>query len=672
MTTLKRGSAGKSGLVLTLLALLALFSPLTVHASTVTPIGPAHTLTVHLDCLGLDVQAGTYNATVDPDGGTREVYCVDLHHPMCFNEPHQQGPNLTQGQVVWILNHYYPAVPGEPSSLSNADERAAAVQLAIWYYTDGCDFGNDTAVKNAAWDIVRAAEGQEAATAHTPASLTLAPKSALNLLPGASTHTVTAQVQDQNGAPLDGQTITFTVQRQGQKIASGQATTGAAGPGRASFTYTNPGGEGTDTITARVDYTIPVGLRWVHEDYQQLVLAKSTNGSLSATASKQWAYPSATPTNTATPTATPAATPTLAGNPATGDRACLDTDFGFVPLLGGGCGCPGYLLFQSTRDGQPEVYIQDPGLSGAAANISHNAATDRDPARSPGGQWIAYETDRFGSYWQLYLVSANSQAEERLTNVAADTLDPQWSPDCKDGLIAYQSNEHGNWDIYVLSLSTLSSRPLTTSLSDDVNPNWSPDGREIAFETNRVPGHWQIWIMNADGTGQRPLIAGAGDARNPVWSPDGARMAFESNRANGCWQVYVYDMASGAIVNVSRSRGYSVKPSWSPDGTRLVYQSSHWGGWDVYMANADGAGQTLIAGSWVREENPVWSCDGRWIVYQAQDGEGQWGLYAVHPDGSARQRITQGSVGADTVPLWDAPENDNARLILPPGPPYSD
>ncbi len=278
-----------------LLALLVL--PWGARASTATPTGTAQGRDVTDACGTRDLWAGTFYATVSDGGGQAEVYCVDVNTNVCWNKPYEQGSNVDDGRVVWILNNYYPKVPGQPSSLNSAAERAAAVQLAIWHFTDGCSFAEPNwscgwggcstteKIKSAAWDIINAA--QSASTPATPTTLTLTPSSATNYLPGDTFHMVTAELRDQQGNTLQGYIITFTVKRGTQTKATGTAATGANG--QASFTYTCTWGEGIDDITAEVSYTIPVGLRWLREGCQKLIMAQQASGKLTATATKTWA-----------------------------------------------------------------------------------------------------------------------------------------------------------------------------------------------------------------------------------------------------------------------------------------------------------------------------------------------------------------------------------------------
>lgn len=74
----------------------------------------------------------------------------------------------------------------------------------------------------------------------------LSPLSAVN--PVGTNHTITAFAQSTNGAPVPGVTIVFRVLTGPNTGKTGTSTTGA--DGRTSFTYSDDGGAGTDTIQA--------------------------------------------------------------------------------------------------------------------------------------------------------------------------------------------------------------------------------------------------------------------------------------------------------------------------------------------------------------------------------------------------------------------------------------
>lgn len=106
--------------------------------------------------------AGITNTTVPPDGLAGQMYCVNIRLPIQGGLGYQQEtwaetvPN--SGYVAYILHNYYPAVPDAPADLS-ASQQAAAVQAAIWFFTDGYVLGSDQAgIRAAAAAIVADAQ----------------------------------------------------------------------------------------------------------------------------------------------------------------------------------------------------------------------------------------------------------------------------------------------------------------------------------------------------------------------------------------------------------------------------------------------------------------------------------------------------------------------------------
>jgi TQXA domain-containing protein len=84
--------------------------------------------------------AGLITARPIPPGPEVLLYCIDLTTPTSPGVKYALGqwnssnvPNV--GYVAQILNRYYPNT-NEPASLSNANDKAAAVQAAIWFFSD--------------------------------------------------------------------------------------------------------------------------------------------------------------------------------------------------------------------------------------------------------------------------------------------------------------------------------------------------------------------------------------------------------------------------------------------------------------------------------------------------------------------------------------------------------
>lgn len=79
--------------------------------------------------------------TVDNDGNTQQMYCIDIRTSTYAGLGYESGswdesnvPNI--GYVNRILNSYYPDQPGFPVAPS-VNDQAASVQAAIWFFSDG-------------------------------------------------------------------------------------------------------------------------------------------------------------------------------------------------------------------------------------------------------------------------------------------------------------------------------------------------------------------------------------------------------------------------------------------------------------------------------------------------------------------------------------------------------
>lgn len=221
------------------------------------------------------VYAGTFNVTIDCVTPTL-VYCTGSTVHLCYPAQYAQGPDITSHEVVWILNNYYPAVPGMPGELSTDIQRKAAVQLALWHFSDGIDIstgGSDPTVFDAARAIIAAA--QTAVVPPTPTSLVLTPVYSEPPTPG-SPVTVTATVFDQNGAPMPNVPINWTITY--AVPPSGSGVTDANGQFTVSWTASD-----CNLLTCTVDYTIPIGLRWMHAGCQELIQGATAAGQVRAT-----------------------------------------------------------------------------------------------------------------------------------------------------------------------------------------------------------------------------------------------------------------------------------------------------------------------------------------------------------------------------------------------------
>jgi Tol biopolymer transport system component len=99
-------------------------------------------------------------------------------------------------------------------------------------------------------------------------------------------------------------------------------------------------------------------------------------------------------------------------------------------------------------------------------------------------------------------MDADGSNPTNLSNNTATEFDPAWSPD--GTRIAFDSDRDGNSEIYVMDADGANQTRLTINTSNEHKPTWSPDGTRIAFNSDR-DGNYEIYVMDANGSNQTNL-----------------------------------------------------------------------------------------------------------------------------------------------------------------------
>ena len=87
------------------------------------------------------------------------------------------------------------------------------------------------------------------------------------------------------------------------------------------------------------------------------------------------------------------------------------------------------------------------------------------------------------------------------------------------------------------------------------------------------------------------------------------------------------------------------------DGRRIAFNSHRDGNGEIYLMNADGSGQRILASNpSTQEDSPMWSPDGRTITFRT-DRDGNSELYAMNADGSEPRNLTR-NAAYDSPGLW--------------------
>lgn len=235
--------------------------------------------------------AGTINTrSISDDSLTAQMYCINLRVETETGIGYESGtweesnvPNI--GYVSYILNAYHPSTT-LPAGLT-VDQRASAVQAAIWYFTDG--FVVPTArtdIRSAVAAIVADAQTNGPVTEPAPPDVTITPPTAATPVGTAAGPFVVAAE--------DSATVTVSVPAGSTMYSDAAATVPLANPSDvasgSSIWVTNSAGTASETVlSARAVVTVPRGEVYLYdgnnpsfEDAQRLILAATAE--LDATA----------------------------------------------------------------------------------------------------------------------------------------------------------------------------------------------------------------------------------------------------------------------------------------------------------------------------------------------------------------------------------------------------
>jgi TolB protein len=172
------------------------------------------------------------------------------------------------------------------------------------------------------------------------------------------------------------------------------------------------------------------------------------------------------------------------------------------------------LIATLSYEGNAELYKLSASDGRVIARLTNSPSSiDTSPSVSPGGDQIAFVSDRQGTP-QIFLMSSAGGAARRLTFQGSYNQTPHFSPRKDVPMIAFTGrDERLVFDIFLYDLRTGKIDRVTQGQGSNFDPAWSPDGRLLVYASSRGG----LFLRNLQT--QKEFQIYKGGAKNPSWGP---------------------------------------------------------------------------------------------------------------------------------------------------------
>jgi dipeptidyl aminopeptidase/acylaminoacyl peptidase len=260
----------------------------------------------------------------------------------------------------------------------------------------------------------------------------------------------------------------------------------------------------------------------------------------------------------------------------------------------------------------------------AIMQLTNDHAVDVRPAWSPDNRLIAYQSNRDGETFHIYLMNADGSQQRALTRGSTDDRHPVWMPDGKAILFDSLDGTHREiWKVNVAD-GTLSQITRIGGLANFPSPN--PDANRIAFYFFKED-QLDLWTARLDGSDAKPVTRGLASAKNNQctfachqagWSADGRTIAYSAGELDSIWTIASDGSNSKQVVDNGEDNHF---PWFLPDG-RLGYITEHIEAtnkaWTDAWALDLKTGQRTLIQSQMSMQGPLeWSNDGSKVLFHS-------------------------------------------------------
>ena len=198
-----------------------------------------------------------------------------------------------------------------------------------------------------------------------------------------------------------------------------------------------------------------------------------------------------------------------------------------------------------------DIWVMDLA-TGRATRVTDDPAEDFDPAWSPDGKHIVFNSTRLGG-WSLFMHSSDGSGGDVPVLKSGTDRDrytvAAWSR-ANDLVFNVLSKNSPGGDLWTLSMAgDRTPKAYVNSKSSELHGTFSPDGRWVAYQSN-ASGRSEIVVRPFPSKDPAQPVSRHGGAR-PRWRGDGKELFFLS--PEGTMMAVGFDATNGAAEGVPRA-----------------------------------------------------------------------------------------------------------------------